>query len=117
MQGVTLLAIIDVIKFDGIVNRDWLIYRYPGDSFVFGSQLIVGEGQIAVFVKGGKALDYFSAGTYTLSTNNIPLLQGLINLPFGRRTPFPAELFFINRTVKLDVLWGTSDPISLIDPK
>lgn len=111
------MAIIDVIKFNGILNRDWLVYRYPGESFVFGTQLIVGEGQIAVFVKGGRALDYFSAGTYTLNTQNIPLLQSLINIPFGGRTPFTAEVFFINKTAKLDILWGTTDPISLIDPK
>ncbi|HEY8889709.1 MAG TPA: SPFH domain-containing protein [Clostridium sp.] len=111
------MAIIDVIKFNGIIKRDWLVYRYPGDSFVFGTQLIVGEGQIAVFVKGGKALDYFSAGTYTLSSQNIPILKSLINIPFGGRTPFTAEVIFINKTAKLDVLWGTTDPISLIDPK
>ncbi|MEK3726157.1 SPFH domain-containing protein [Paenibacillus sp. FSL H8-0034] len=111
------MAIIDVIKFNGIANRNWLVYRYPGESFVYGTQLIVGEGQIAVFVKGGKALDYFSAGTYTLNAPNIPILQSLINIPFGGRTPFTAEVFFINKTVKLDVFWGTNDPISLIDPK
>ncbi|SFM22163.1 Membrane protease subunit, stomatin/prohibitin family, contains C-terminal Zn-ribbon domain [Paenibacillus sp. 1_12] len=111
------MAIIDVIKFNGIPGRNWLVYRYPGESFVYGTQLIVGEGQIAVFVKGGKALDYFSAGTYTLNAPNIPILQSLINIPFGGRTPLAAEVFFINKTVKLDVLWGTSDPISLIDPK
>ncbi|WP_438349277.1 SPFH domain-containing protein [Paenibacillus sp. FA6] len=111
------MALIDIIKFNGLANRDWLVYRYPGESFVFGTQLIVAEGQIAVFVKGGKAVDYFSAGTHTLSTHNIPILQALINMPFGGKTPFTAEVFFINRTAKLDILWGTSDPISLIDPK
>ena len=115
--GVKILAIIDVIKFHGLNHRNWLIYRYPGDSFVFGTQLIVGEGQVAVFVKGGKALDYFTAGTYTLSTENIPLLKDFINIPFGGRTPFSAEVFFINKTARLDILWGTTDPISLIDPK
>lgn len=111
------LAIIDVVKFGGINNRDWLVYRYPRDNFVYGTQLIVEEGQIAVFVKGGKALDFFSPGTYTLSTNNIPVLQSIVNIPFGGRTPFTAEIFYINNTAKLDVLWGTTDPISLIDPK
>lgn len=111
------MAIIDVIKFNGLNNRNWLVYRYPGDRFVFGTQLIVGEGQVAVFVKGGKALDYFTAGTYTLSTENIPILRAFVNIPFGGRTPFSAEVFFINKTAKLDILWGTTDPISLIDPK
>lgn len=111
------MAIIDVIKFNGIQNRDWLIYRYPGDNFSTGTQLIVNEGQVAVFVKGGRALDYFSPGTYPLNTNNIPILKSFINIPFGGRTPFTAEVFFINTTAKLDILWGTTDPISLIDPK
>ena len=111
------MAIIDRIKFDGLRTRDWLIYKYPGDSFVMGSQLIVGEGQVAVFVKGGQALDYFTAGTYTLSTDNIPLLKHIVNLPYGGNTPFTAEVFFINKSVKLDMHWGTIDPIQVIDPK
>lgn len=110
------MAIIDRIKFDGLA-RDWIIYRYPGESFVMGTQLIVGEGQAAVFVKGGQALDFFTAGTHTLAASNIPLLQGLINLPFGGRTPFTAEVYFINKTAKLDINWGTIDPIQIIDPK
>lgn len=112
------MAILDRIKFEGMLNgNDWLVYRYPGESFTTGSQLIVGEGQVAVFIKGGQALDYFTAGTYTLSTSNIPLLQGIINLPFGSKTPFTAEVYFINKTSKLDLNWGTIDPIQLIDPK
>ncbi|GIQ70356.1 SPFH domain-containing protein [Xylanibacillus composti] len=111
------MAIIDVIKFDGIANRDWLVYRYPGDNFANGTQLIVGEGQVAIFVKGGQAVDYYTAGTYTLKTENVPFLRSLINLPFGGKTPFTAEVFFINKAAKLDLLWGTSDPVSLIDPK
>jgi membrane protease subunit (stomatin/prohibitin family) len=110
------MAIIDRIKFDGL-RKEWLVYRYPGEAFVTGSQLIVGEGQVAVFVIGGQALDYFTAGTYTLSTYNIPLIQSFINIPFGGKTPFTAEIYFINKTAKLDIYWGTADPIQLIDPK
>lgn len=118
LKGEFSVAIIDRIKFDGMRNgADWLVYRFPGESFVMGSQLIVGEGQIAVFVKGGKALDFFTAGTHTLSASNVPLLQGIINIPFGGKTPFTAELYFINKTTKLDMNWGTIDPIQLVDPK
>ena len=112
------MAIIDRIKFDGMRNNnEWLVYRYPGEQFTTGSQLIVGEGQVAVFVRGGQALDYFTAGTYTLSTSNIPLLHHIINLPFGGKTPFTAEVYYINKTSKLEINWGTVDPIQLIDPK
>lgn len=111
------MAILDVIKFGGLASRDWLVYKHPKDSITLGSQLIVGEGQVAIFVKGGAVCDVFTPGTYTLSTNNLPLLQGIINLPFGGKTPFSAEIYYINTVTKLDLAWGISDPIQLIDPK
>ncbi|PNV63745.1 virion core protein (lumpy skin disease virus) [Clostridium sp. chh4-2] len=111
------MAILDVIKFDGLKSRDWIIFKYFKDNIVLGSQLIVKEGQVAIFVKGGQVCDVFYPGTYTLSTSNLPILQGLVNLPFGGRTPFSAEIYYINTTTKLDIEWGTTDPIQLIDPK
>lgn len=111
------MAIIDVVRFDGLKSRDWLIYKFPSEELVLGAQLIVQEGQMALFVKGGMVADVFYPGTYTLATENLPILKGLINLPFGGRTPFSAEVYFINTTVKLDINWGTIDPIQLIDPK
>lgn len=110
------MAIIDRIKFDG-AGRPWLVYKCPSEQFVLGSQLIVGPGQEALFIKGGEALDLFGPGTHTLSTGNLPLLNKLVNLPFGGKTPFTAEIYFINKTVKLDLRWGTSTAIPLEDPK
>lgn len=112
------MALIDRIKYDGDPQgRPWLIYKYPGESFVLGSQLIVGQGQEALFVKGGKALDLFGPDTYTLHTGNLPLLNRLVNLPFGGETPFTAEIYYINKTSRLDMNWGTSTPFQLEDPK
>lgn len=111
------MAILDVIRFDGLRNRDWLIYKYPSENIVLGSQLIVQEGQSAIFVRGGKAADVFYPGTYTLATDNLPILNGLVNLPFGGKTPFSAEIYFVNTAIRLDINWGTVDPIPLIDPK
>lgn len=111
------MAIIDRIKFDGLPGRNWLVYKYPGEQFVTLSQLIVGEGQVAIFVKGGKACDCFAPGTYTLSTSNLPILKAFVNLPFGGQTPFTAEIYYINTATMLDLNWGTVDPIQVIDPK
>ena len=111
------MAFIDVVRFDGLRSRDWLIYKYPSEELVLGTQLIVQEGQVALFVKSGMVADVFYPGTYTLATENLPLLKGLVNLPFGGKTPFSAEVYFLNTTVRLDVNWGTIDPIQLIDPK
>jgi membrane protease subunit (stomatin/prohibitin family) len=111
------MAVINRVKFDGLANRDWLVYKHPSENLVFGSQLIVGEGQSAVFVSRGRVADVFHAGTYTLDAQNLPILQGILNLPFGKKTPFTAEVFYFNNVTKLDITWGTSDPILLIDPK
>lgn len=111
------MAIIDVVRFDGLKSRDWLIYKFPSEELVLGTQLIVQEGQVALFVKDGVVADMFYPGSYTLSTENIPILKSLINIPFGGKTPFSAEVYFVNSTVRLDINWGTIDPIQLIDPK
>lgn len=112
------MAIIDRIKYDGDLNNSqWLIYKYPSEEFVLGSQLIINQGQEALFFKGGEALDLFGPGTHTLSTGNLPILNKLVNLPFGGKTPFTAEIYYINKTVNLDMKWGTSTPIPLEDPK
>lgn len=50
-----------------------------------GTQLIVQEGQAALFVCGGVVADVFYQGTHTLSTDNIPILKKLINLPLAER--------------------------------
>ena len=111
------MALIDVVRFDGLKSRDWLIYKYPSEDLVLGTQLIVQEGQAAILVKGGLVADVFYPGTYTLTTENLPILKSVVNLPFGGKTPFSAEVYFFNMTTRLDIHWGTMDPIQLIDPK
>lgn len=111
-------ALIDRIKYDGPQNGSpWLVYKYPSEKFVLGSQLVVNQGQEAFFFKGGEALDLFGAGTHTLHTGNLPLLNKLVNLPFGGKTPFTAEVYYINKTSKLNMNWGTPNSFPVEDPK
>jgi len=109
------MALIDIIKYES--NDEEFISKFHKSDIKLGSQLIVGVSQIAFFVKGGKINDQFEPGTYTLTTENIPILNRLINLPFGSQSPFKAEVWFVNRISKLDLKWGTSNPIQLEDPK
>lgn len=109
------MTIIDRIKFDAPAD-DILVWKYPTDSLTLGTQLIVNQSQEALFLKGGKVFDLFSPGRHTLTTANLPLLGTIVNLPFGGETPFAAEVWFINKTVKRDLKWGTQSPIPLIDP-
>lgn len=112
------MAFIDRVKYDGPVGQQpWLVYKWPSENLVLGSQLIVNKSQEAVFFRGGNALDVFGPGTHTLSTANIPLLQKLVNLPFGGKTPFTAEIYFINKASRLDLKWGTTDPFPVTEPR
>jgi membrane protease subunit (stomatin/prohibitin family) len=110
------MAIFDRLKFDPTDDTE-LVWKFPSENLILGSQLIVQESQEAIFRRNGKNVDFFSPGNYTLSTSNLPLLNSIINFPFGGKTPFTAEVWFINKTPKRDLKWGTTAPIPLIDPK
>lgn len=109
------MALIDVVRCE--VNDKELVYKFPSEDLRIGTQLVVYAGQTAFFVKGGKVLDQFDSGTYTIKSENIPLLNKVINLPFGGNTPFKAEVWFINNLAILDSKWGTPTPVQLEDPK
>lgn len=107
------MKVFDIIKYSG--NNDTFVWKFPGEDFNTLSQLIVSESQEAVFFKDGKALDLFGAGKYTLHTQNIPLIRRLVNLPFNGESPFSCQVYFINKVVSMDVMWGTSSPIPIQD--
>lgn len=109
------MAIVDVVKYNG--GPDVFAWKYPNSELGTWTQLIVNESQEAILLKGGQICDVFGAGRHTLETANIPILNKLINLPFGGRSPFSAEVWYINKVFSLDVKWGTSSPIQLQDPK
>lgn len=107
------MAIIDLIEYPNEMT-DELVHRIPENTsgeFRLGSQLVVRESQRAVFFRDGKALDVFGPGRHTLSTNNIPLLTGLIGLPFGGTSPFRAEVYFVSMREFTDMKWGSAQPL------
>lgn len=108
------MAIVDVVKYNG--DPDVFAWKYPNEELGSWTQLIVNESQEAILVKSGKVLDIFGSGRHTLETANIPFLKKLINLPFGRKSPFTAEIWYINKGYNLDIKWGTSSPIQIQDP-
>jgi len=109
------MALIDVVRYQAEENE--FIWKFPSNDLRIGTQVIVNPAQYAFFIKGGNVLDEFSSGSHTLKTENIPLLNKIINLPFGGDSPFQAEVYYVNLLSKLDNKWGTTTPILLEDPK
>ncbi len=110
--------IFDVIEYPDVMRNE-LVHRFPEDgpgNFRIGSQVIVREGQVAVFFRDGRALDAFAPGRTTITTANVPLLTDALGKLFDGRTPFPAEVSFVNTREFPDVKWGTPQPIIVKNP-
>jgi len=109
------MPIIDRIKWDG--NAKVLAWKFPSEELATWSHLIVNETQDAFLVRNGVYEGPFAAGNHELKTENLPILREIIGLAYGGKSPFSAEVWFVNKTADLSVKWGTSDPIQLIDPQ
>ena len=68
-----------------------------------------------VFVNEGQIADIFTPGTYTLETQNLPILSTLKGWKYGFSSPFKAEVYFANTRRFTDLKWGTKNPIMLRD--
>ncbi len=111
--------IFDVIEYRNEM-ADEIVHRFPDDSGIgdyrMGSQLIVRDGQAAVFFRNGQALDVFGPGMHTLATANIPKVIDFIGKAFNDRTPFPAEVYFVSLKEFANKKWGTPQPIIVRNP-
>lgn len=104
----------DVIKYEG--DNSTFIWKHPCEDFNTTTQLIVHESQEAIFFLNGQALDLFGPGRHTLETQNIPILRKLINIPTDGETAFHCEVYFINKTEQMAILWGTDSKVQYIEP-
>jgi membrane protease subunit (stomatin/prohibitin family) len=85
--------VIDVIEVpDQGANE--MVRRVPetgSGDFRLGSQVIVRESQRAIFYRDGHSLDVFSPGRHTITTANLPLVTGLLNLLPAATTSSPPK--------------------------
>lgn len=108
---------VDIIEwFDD--TRSTLAWRFPryDNEIKNGAQLIVREGQQAVFVYRGQLADKFGPGHYELVSENLPIMSTLQGWPHGFHSPFRSEVYFINTRPITDLRWGTPSPVTVRDP-
>lgn len=109
------MPIQQVIKWDAPPNV--LAWKFPSEALNTWSQLIVSESQEAYLVKEGQFVGPFAPGRHTLDTRNYPVLTSFIShVVSGGKSPFTAEVWFIQKAFTLDIRWGTSDAMMLEDP-
>lgn len=107
-QGQERTGIIDNIFIN--LEKGCLLMRYPYDNLSTSAKVTVQEGQQMVFCSEGMYSDCFLPGSYVLSTNNIPFLEKLVNLPFGGKSAFKTTVFCVStirqRFAGDDAGWG-----------
>lgn len=109
---------IDIIEWLDYTD-DTICHRFERyqNEIKNGAKLIVREGQTAVFINEGQLADVFGPGTYTLDTQNLPILATLKGWKYGFNSPFKAEVYFVNTHLFTDEKWGTKNPITLNDER
>lgn len=98
-------------------SKNQIVYKYPmeGRKIFYGSKLTVRESQAAVFLNKGEIADVFEPGMYSLKTSTLPILSSLLGWPYGFKSPFMADVFFVNTKQFTNQKWGTTNPITMRD--
>jgi membrane protease subunit (stomatin/prohibitin family) len=96
-----------------------MVWRFPRyeNEIKMGAKLVVRESQVAVFVNEGRIADTYRPGTFTLETQNMPILSTLKGWKYGFHSPFKAEVYFVNTRLFTDLKWGTPNPVIVRDPE
>jgi membrane protease subunit (stomatin/prohibitin family) len=109
---------IDIVEWTDD-TRDTIVWRFPRheNEIKMNAKLVVRESQVAVFVNEGTIADVFKPGTYTLQTQNLPILSTLKGWKHGFESPFKAEVYFVTTRQFTDLKWGTQNPAMMRDPE
>ena len=109
---------IDIIEWVDNTT-DTIIWKFPRyqNEIKMGAKLVVRESQQAVFLNEGTIADVYKPGTYTLETQNMPILTTLKGWKYGFNSPFKADVFYVSTKQFLNLKWGTQNPITLTDER
>ena len=103
-----------IIRYEG--DNSTFVWKHPIENINFGSQLIVHEGQGAIFFKDGQVLDMFGPGRHMIEIKQMPLLMDNLGKELNPEDTFHSEVYFINKTVQMGIKWGTPEKVRFIDP-
>lgn len=91
-----------------------IVYKHPDQNVPAWTQLTVDSDECAVFFKDGRVVGVLPPGRHTLSTQNIPFLNNIVN-KFTGGDVFISEIFFVKTAPVRSIPFG--GPIGdMIDP-
>ncbi len=110
-------GLMDVIRCD---QQEYLVWKWrpTGDvnstnkenAIRWGSSLRVKEGEVAVFVykqNDGQMQDFIvGPRDEIITTANLPVISSIIGLAYAGKSPFQAEIYFINLAGNIQVKFG-----------
>lgn len=98
-------------------SRDEMVHKFEhhDNAIKNGAQLVVREGQAAVFINEGALADVYTPGRYELMTENMPILTKLKGWKYGFRSPFKVDVYFVSTRQFTNQKWGLKNPLMLRD--
>lgn len=95
------------------VDSNICVWKHPSEDFALGSQIIVNESQVAIFIRDGKLAGKFEAGRHMVTLNNLLLSKENFD---EEDVSFHSQLFFVTKTLQTNQRWGTDSKIRMFDP-
>ncbi len=99
-------------------STNTLVFKFPVNDryeIMKGSKLVVRESQAAIFVTEGQIADVFTAGTWELNTQNLPVLTQLRSWKYAFETPIRSDVYYVNLKQFTGMKWGTMNPVMMRD--
>ena len=94
-------------------DNELIAWQFPfnGKRISHKALLKVGTSQIAVLYADGHFTDLYQPGSYELSTATMPVLTTLKSWILKYKSPFKAEVYFLNTQRFENFMWKTPNPV------
>lgn len=110
-------GLMDVIRCD---EKEYLVWKWSPtgiqdsskkeNAIRYGSNLRVKDGELAVFFykqNNGQMQDFIlGPHDQTIKTANFPVLTSIVGTAFGGKSPFQAEIYYINLSGNIQIKYG-----------
>lgn len=100
-----------IIDYEGPNNVT--VWQHTFRECVGETEVLVPFSHEVIFIKDGEMLETMTGGKHVI---NVPeIKRGLFSSKIVSE-PFKSQIFYVNKSVPIQIRWGTQNPMKLIDP-